>query len=165
MQEISGAGGNWQVIEEVFDPTVVKQQDSLSCGPACGEMLLKDREINDVDRYIIAAETGVPVDVVYLALVLNTLATLKIGVWRGGGFVSNLADISTILDRLIARGSWAAEMKEFGNPIAHLVVVDGCDDAGRVLIRDPWNGTRYKMDREEFLTYWTTRGIYSEGNQ
>ncbi len=165
MQELVGAGGNWQFIDEIFDSSIVQQQDNLSCGPACGEMLLKDRGVNNVDRYIIAAETGVPVDVAYLALVLNTFDSSNIGVWRGGGFVFDLADISSVLDRLIARGSWAAEMKEFGNPIAHLVVVDGFDDAERVLIRDPWKGTRYKMEREEFLNYWTTRGIYLEGNQ
>lgn len=41
-----GAGGNWRVTDEVVDPKVVKQQDDLSCGPACAEMLLKDRGIN-----------------------------------------------------------------------------------------------------------------------
>jgi hypothetical protein len=50
MQEFAGAGGNWRVIEEVFDPTVVQQQDNLSCGAACGEMLLKDRGVDDDSR-------------------------------------------------------------------------------------------------------------------
>ncbi|MEQ9668613.1 hypothetical protein [Coleofasciculus sp. G2-EDA-02] len=43
MQELLGAaGGSWRVIDEVFDSTVVLQQDNLSCAPACGEMLLKE---------------------------------------------------------------------------------------------------------------------------
>ncbi|MBC6423363.1 MAG: hypothetical protein GDA43_20045 [Hormoscilla sp. SP5CHS1] len=162
MQELSGAGGNWRVIDEAIDPTVVQQQDSLSCGPACGEMLLRDRGVNDVDQSIIAYETGVPVDVAYLARVLNQIDRSDIGLWRGGNFVSD--DMSAMLDRLIAKGSWAAEMKEFGNPIAHLVVVDGCDALGFVKIRDPWNQTKYKMEKEEFLNYWTTRVIYLEPN-
>ena len=165
MQESAGAGGSWRIIDEVFDPTVVQQQDNLSCGPACGEMLLKDRGVNDVEQLVIADLTGVPVDVVYLARALNNLDQSSAGVWSGGCFVSNLADLSNVLDRLIAKGSWAAEMKEFGNCIAHLVVVDGLDEAGKVRIRDPWNGTRYKMEREEFLNYWTTRGVYLQINQ
>ena len=55
-------------------------------------------------------------------------------------------------------------MKEFGNPIAHLVIVDGFDKNGKVLIRDPWHGTRYKMEKAEFLNYWNTRGVYMEKN-
>lgn len=165
MQELSGAaGGSWRVIDEVFDSNVVLQQDNLSCAPACGEMLLKERGINDVTQAAIAAETGVPVDVRYLALALNKLAPSSIGVWCGGNFGVELAEMPTLLERLIAKGSWAAEMKEFGNPIAHLVVVDGFDEAGRLLILDPWNGTRYKMEKAEFLNYWNTRGVYLEKN-
>lgn len=166
MQEFSGAaGGSWRILDEVFDSNVVRQQDSLSCAPACGEMLLKDRGINEVTQSVIAAETGVPVDIKYLAIVLNTLAPSKGGVWRGGNFAIDLAEMSNLLNRLIAKGSWAAEMKELGNPIAHLVVVDGFDETERVLIRDSWHGTRYKMEKEEFLNYWNTRGVYLEKSQ
>ncbi len=63
MEGLSGAGGNWQVIDEIADEAVVKQQDKLSCGPACGEMLLSDRGIGDVNQSLIAAETGVPVSI------------------------------------------------------------------------------------------------------
>ncbi|NEP09178.1 MAG: hypothetical protein F6K14_02815 [Symploca sp. SIO2C1] len=165
MQERSGAaGGSWQVIDEVLDSNVVRQQDNLSCAPACGEMLLQERGISDVTQAVIAAETGVPVDVRYLAVVLNKLAPSKIGVWRGGNFGVELAEMPILLERLITKGSWAAEMKEFGNPLAHLVVVDGFDKAGRLLIRDPWHGTRYKMEKVEFLNYWNTRGLYLENN-
>lgn len=165
MQELSGAaGGSWRVIDEVFDSTVVLQQDHLSCAPACSEMLLKEWGINGITQSTIAAETGVPVDVRYLALTLNELAPSNIGIWRGGNFGVELAEIPTLLKRLSAKGSWAAEMKEFGNPIAHLVVVDGFDEAGRLRIRDPWNGTRYKMEEAEFLNYWNTRGVYLEKN-
>ncbi|MGB7444110.1 MAG: hypothetical protein WA919_23845 [Coleofasciculaceae cyanobacterium] len=72
MQELSGAaGGGWRVIDEIFDSNVVLQQDNLSCAPACGEMLLKEQGINDITQLAIATETGVPVDVRYLAIVLN----------------------------------------------------------------------------------------------
>lgn len=165
MQEFSGAaGGSGRILDEVFDSNVVRQQDKLSCAPACGEMLLKERGINDVTQAEIAAVTGVPVDVRYLAIVLNSLAPSNMGVWRGGNFGVELPQMLNLLERLMAKGSWAAEMKEFGNPIAHLVIVDGFDEVGRVRIRDPWHGSRYKMEKEEFLNYWNTRGVYLENN-
>lgn len=37
--------------------------------------------------------------------------------------------------------------------IGHWVVVDGVDDMGRVIIRDPAEGTQYKMAIEEFFEY------------
>ncbi|MEG3849047.1 hypothetical protein QT971_16890 [Microcoleus sp. herbarium19] len=73
MQELSGAGGNWRVIDEIVDANVVQQQDNLSCGPACGEMLLRNRGVNDIDRYASASESGVPVSPQVLASVLNAL--------------------------------------------------------------------------------------------
>ena len=36
----NGAGGYWRVIDEVAMTMVIQQQDRLSSGPACGEMLL-----------------------------------------------------------------------------------------------------------------------------
>ncbi len=164
MPELSGAGGFWRAIDEKPDSNVVQQQDNFSCGPACGEMLLKDRGIYQINQSAIARETGTPVDVRVLAQVLNLLDISKTGEWRGGNFVSDLASISTIFERLIAKGSWAAEMKEFRNPIAHLVVVDGIELSGKVLIRDPWEGTKYKMEPEDFFNYWNTRGVYREIN-
>ena len=100
MQNLAGAaGGSWQVIDEVFDSNVVRQQDNLSSAPACGEMLLKDRGIDSVTQAVIATETGVPVDVRYLAIVLNTLAPSETGVWRGGNFAVEVAEMPNLLER------------------------------------------------------------------
>lgn len=41
-----------------------------------------------------------------------------------------------------------------------MVLVDGLDETGYVLIRDPWDGTKYKMTREDFLKYWNTQAVY-----
>jgi len=60
----------------------------------------------------------------------------------------------------MSTGAWIAELREPRARLGHLVVVDGWDALGRILIRDPWDGTRYKMDKEEFLQYWTLQGIY-----
>lgn len=50
---------------------------------------------------------------------------------------------------------------ETGAGIGHLVVVDGIDEAGAIVIRDPWDSTRYKMTQNNFLRYWTTEAIFA----
>jgi ABC-type bacteriocin/lantibiotic exporter with double-glycine peptidase domain len=49
---------------------------------------------------------------------------------------------------------------ETGAGIGHFVIVDGTDEDGFVLIRDPWQGTSYKMTKENFGQYWTTEAIF-----
>lgn len=161
MEGLSGAGGNWRVFDEIADPNVVKQQDKLSCGIACGEMLLKERQIYGVHQSIIAAETGVPVSVEALAVALNTLDYSDSSLWLGGTVSIPGATNSEIVDVLISTGYWAAVLWEPLADLGHMVIVDGIDDTEKILIRDPWNATRYKMDREEFLNYWNVQAIYS----
>jgi len=161
MEKLSGAGGNWRVIEEIAAPNVVKQQDKVSCGTACGEMLLRDREIYDVNQSIIAAETGVPVSAEVLALVLNSLDDSSSRVWLGGTVSIPETTDSEIIDILISTGSWGAVLWEPLAHLGHIVVVDGIDETGKILIRDPWDATSYKMDREEFINYWNSQAIYS----
>jgi filamentous hemagglutinin len=152
------AGGNWRVIEAKLDLRVVKQQDNLSCGVACGEMLLKERGINNINQRMIAGRSGVPVDVATLADVLNFFTENLNGEWQGRGFIYGTSYNDTV-DWLTNRGIWAAELRELGKGIGHLVIVDGFDTQGKMLIRDPWEGTSYKMEKEEFVNYWTLRGV------
>jgi filamentous hemagglutinin len=70
------------------------------------------------------------------------------------------ASFAELLEVLMSTGAWIAELREPGARLGHLVVVDAFDALGRILIRDPWDGTKYKMDKEEFLQYWTLQGIY-----
>ncbi len=157
---LSGAGGYWQIIDEVTDVSVIQQQDAVSCGPACAEMLLRDFGISNVSQEVIAQLTGVPVNVQALAQVLNQLAGLGERMWIGGGFAIEGAEEAEVLAVLISTGSWIAELRETGKRLGHLVVVDGYDGEGRIRIRDPWEGTRYKIEPEEFLNCWTLQGIY-----
>ena len=158
---LSGAGGNWRVIDEVIDLKVVKQQDDLSCGPACAEMLLTDRKIN-INQDIIASQTGVPVDSRTLASVMNTLDQESYRQWLGGCLTIPGATDSQLLDTLNNTGSWAALLREFRPVVklSHVVIIDGIDDARYILIRDPWEGTRYKMRKDDFLYHWTTDAIF-----
>lgn len=160
MQEFAGAGGSWRIIDEIFNPTVVRQQDNLSCGAACGEMLLKDRQVNDVDRYAIAAQTGVPVSPSSLAHVLNSLNPRASGQWVGAAVTIPGASELEIIEVLNATGSWAAMLWEPNASIGHFIIVDGRDNTGMIMIRDPWNATSYKMELEEFFNYWTLFAVY-----
>ena len=128
MAGLSGAGGNWQVIDEIADEAVVKQQDKLSCGPACGEMLLIDRGICDVNQSLIAAEIGVPVSIEDLAAALNVLDANGARFWLGGTVCIPGATYSEIIDVLITTGSWAAILWQPLADLGHVVIVDGLDD-------------------------------------
>ena len=161
MEQLSGGGGNWRRIDEIADSNVVKQQNQISCGTACGEMLLKDREIYDVNQSLIAAETGVPVSAEILAVALNIFDSSGVRVWLGGTVSLPGATDSEVIDVLIGTGSWGAVLWEPLAHLGHIVVVDGIDETGKILIRDPWDATSYKMDREEFINYWNSQAIYS----
>lgn len=152
---LAGAGGSWRTIGETPDPDVVRQQDSLSCGAACGEMVLRDRGIR-VDQSIVAAEAGgVPMFDKALARALQALDTSGAWVWQGGRIDIPGASRQELVGALNQTGSWIAFMKELRNRIGHTVVVDGLDAMERIRIRDPWDGTRYTMTMREFLRYWT----------
>lgn len=161
-EELSGAGGKWKVIDETGDSTVIQQRDTISCGLACAEMLLKYLGIYDVDQEFIASVTGTPVRVCDLAQAINQLDYDKSRQWEGGGLDIPGANDAELLSVLMSTGIWIAELRELGVRLGHLVVVNGYDINGRLLILDPWQQTRYKMDEETFLQYWTLQGIYSK---
>ncbi len=53
-------------------------------------------------------------------------------------------------------------MWDSGDKIGHWVVVNGVDDAGRVLIKDPFNETRYKMSLDSFKDVWNGQAVYKQ---
>ena len=163
MQELSGAGGNWRVIDEIVDANVVQQQDNLFCGPTCGEMLLRSRGVNEIDRYAIASESGVPVSPQVLASVLNAVNSTSSDRWVGAPLSIPGASNIQLIEVLNTTGSWAAMLWESEKSIGHMIIVDGFDDEEKILIRDPWAGTKYKMDIEEFLNYWTLFAVDRAG--
>jgi filamentous hemagglutinin len=133
----AGAGGNWNVLDEIADPNVVKQSTPTGCGGACGEMLLKDRNIF-VDQTQIGTGLKSPEQ-------LARDLTKNGGSSWSGGFVGFEA-----YDALNKTGSWSAIMWDQGSKIGHWVVVKGTDSKGNVSIYDPWKGTSYKMTDKEF---------------
>ena len=145
----AGAGGSWKVIDEISNPKVVKQINNVSCGAACGEMLLKDRNI-------FAKQTALGLEAKSTNDLARDLNKLGSGRWQG-----NFVSVDS-LEPLNKTGSWAAMMWEKGEKIGHWVVVKGSDKNGKIIIHDPWHGTSYKMTRDEFTNHWTGGAVYEQ---
>ncbi|PHM33839.1 DUF637 domain-containing protein [Xenorhabdus szentirmaii] len=143
-----GAGGNWNVLDEIVDPNVVKQKTPTGCGAACGEMLLKDRKV-PVSQTELGGGLKSPEQ---LARDLNKYSSD----WDGG-FVG--LENFHILN---STGSWAAMMWDQGSRIGHWVVVKGIDKAGNILIHDPWKGTSYKMTIDNFNKVWNEIAVFKQ---
>ena len=141
-----GAGGNWKVIDEITDPNVIKQVTPTSCGAACGQMLLKDRNIF-VNQTKLGTSLKSPEQ---LARDLSKQG----GNWDGGFVGEQAFDANKT-------GSWSAMMWDKGNKVGHWVVVKGTDKAGNVLIHDPWKGTSYKMTQKEFKGTWNGVAVFN----
>ena len=83
--------------------------------------------------------------------------------WEGG-VVNNISDPRRIFDNLRRRGPFITALTTPGSDL-HMVVVDGLDADGLVVVRDPYEGTTYKMTWPEFegvwqgMSVWRTRRI------
>jgi hypothetical protein len=77
--------------------------------------------------------------------------------WRGAGLDRNsFAGLNNT-------GSWGAMMTDGPGSLPHWVVVDGLDNAGMVMIRDPWQATRYTMAPGDFFgntSGWTGFSVF-----
>jgi filamentous hemagglutinin len=81
-----------------------------------------------------------------------------------GGQLDVWTDPRSTFDALASSGSFLTSIKSYGTNL-HMVVVDGLDDAGRVMIRDPWGtGTRYRMNWDDFTKHWIGDTVWWGGN-
>lgn len=141
-----GAGGNWNVLDEVIDPNVVKQATSTSCGAACAEMMLKDR--------------GIFTSQIELGTELTSMNSLANKLNKAdNGWVGNPVDVSSF-EALNSTDSWSAMMWDSGNKVGHWVVVKGVDNTGKVMINDPFKGTSYTMTVKDFKDVWNGHSVY-----
>ncbi|MBN7137863.1 hypothetical protein A7A76_24575 [Lysobacter enzymogenes] len=147
-EALGGAGGNWRVIDEVADGSVVQQATPTSCGQACAQMLLADRAVI-VDQVQFGGELT---SAQGLAAKMNKFDHG----WVGAGVDSSS------FGALNETGSWSAMMWEKGNGYGHWVVVDGLNDSGMVLLRDPFNATRYSMTPLDFDNSWSGYSVFKQ---
>jgi filamentous hemagglutinin len=145
-----GAGGSWKVIDEYPDPAVVKQLTPHSCVAAVGEMLLRSRGISVSQQEIIDI-IGEPSGIDYLAGYLNSIDLSR---ERWFGQVVERRNISILL----RRGMFGTVLRE-GSTLGHLVLVSDIV-SGRLIIKDPWDGTSYKMSILEFFRHWNGEALF-----
>jgi ABC-type bacteriocin/lantibiotic exporter with double-glycine peptidase domain len=141
-----GAGGSWRTIDEVTDAIVIRQSNSMNCGAACGEMLLRAQGVF-VSQEMIAEIAGAPSSAESLAAALNDLNTH--GTWFGSGVTKSS------FEALNQTRLWSAMLFEASARFGHWVCVSGLNPAGRVIIFEPADGTRYMMEIEEFMAHLT----------
>jgi filamentous hemagglutinin len=154
-----GAGGLWNTIDEVVDPAVVRQLNGGSCGPSCGAMLLRATG-NPAAQSAIALRQGAVMsdNASRLAGAMNDLAGTP-GIWKGG-FIDVFTNPTGTFGVLSRNGSFATTLRTPAMKVSHMVVVDGLDDVGRVLIRDPAGVTRYLMNWDDFIKVWEGQSVY-----
>lgn len=139
---------NWEALNERFSSDVVRQSNRDSCISAVGEMLSEGRL---TEKELIGLLSKRP-DIKDLVEHL------------GPEWTDELRRFSSISE-ISEKGPWAAELMEnAGTELEkslHTVVVDGVSDSGNLVIRDPWEGTKYEMDIKHFLEdVWTGRAVY-----
>lgn len=130
---------------------LVRQATDDGCGPACGEMLLRDRGF-DVDQGTIADGLPLPATAEHLAARMRALSTIP---WIGA-FISieNGASWDFVAALTAEQVSWAALLEPGGfRATGHWVVVDDVSIEGIVTLRDP-RGEVVLQPMEEFLVLW-----------
>ena len=147
-----GAGGFWKVFNEQQDDSVIKQKTPLSCVAAVGVMLLHSRGIMMTQEKII--------DIIGEASTTEKLADLLNEIDNSGSEEKWHGVIVAVkyLEKIANVSPFGAVLRE-GNPLGHLVLIDGFD--GNLLnIKDPWDGTSYQMAIEDFLKVWNGEIIF-----
>jgi ABC-type bacteriocin/lantibiotic exporter with double-glycine peptidase domain len=150
MESKAGAFGNWERRKHKKDPSIVQQTSGTSCVSAVGEMLLRERGINNITQEQILAEIGEPSDVVSLARCLNRFDKSDDGlIWHG------IAIPPEQLDAALSKGSIGAFLiNDYRDRLLHAVLVKGIDDNDLIKINDTFDQTSYIMTREDFLNHW-----------
>ncbi len=154
--EIAGAGiGRWTRHNEVVDQSVIQQVEGNWCVLACAEMLTNggatQRQLSGLVD-IVSAGT----DPEAVAAVLNRLDPNAVKTWTAG----NVLHLPDPFGAVSSTGSWGAMMKIDGGH--HMIIVDGIDEAGMVMVRDPYAASRYNTTLDEFHAFWTENVLFSQ---
>ncbi len=141
---------------------VVLQKEN-SCVFATGEGL-SDGNLKQ-DELI--AEFALRLDKQFLEKNPNPLGNLeflaeKLGPpWFGGYRKEEISAREKLFKIQSKNTSWGAELKSYGEE-AHLVIVDGISPEGTIMIRDSQKATKYELSFDDFLHFWSERGVYKD---
>lgn len=154
----------WAELDPQDDPRAVQQVEEVWCGAATGQMLLADRGIV-VSQFDIVQRAGLTEAGIHdkgLAQALQMLDGTGRYEWQAGSPVlAGVHEEEALFHALSAYGSWGAIILTRGR-FLHMVVVDGLDEQGRVIIRDPAQGKRYHIAFGEFFyEFWTLIAVWA----
>lgn len=150
----------WRRIPRIGAGPVVTQDNENACGPACGEMLLRDRGYIADQRVIAGGDDG-PFSERQLAIRLTQVSNRR---WVGRAIILRGEPTSDLVAEICRRkGSWAALLLPGGHHyVGHWVVVDGVAQGALILVRDPV-GRAYGMLADDFLPLWSYTVHVAEG--
>ena len=140
-----GSLGDWNKIDEKTDVSIVKQMDE-TCVSAVGEMLAEYYGLK-ITQAEILDEIGILSNSTALAKFFNSKETENSVKWEGGGW-----QFETPIGAL----KWLVENYKIGAMLrnksakGHAVFIDGFDENGLVIVKDPFDQTVYKMKIENF---------------
>jgi ABC-type bacteriocin/lantibiotic exporter with double-glycine peptidase domain len=137
----AGAGGYWKRHNEKFDSQIVQQINEASCVSAVGEMMAQRFGLNLTQEKFLE-KLGNWSNSRDLAKVLNQFdLTNK---WLGGHPPNMLEYTQFLLENCVPI---CAIFRE-GNPLGHAVLIEGLNENGMVIIKDPFDQTEYLMNVE-----------------
>ena len=142
-----GSVGNWRKFEEKSDLTIVKQSNDASCVSAVGEMLAEHYGLK-INQNEILESIGIWSNAEALAEFLNSKETRNDVEWEGGSW--DIDKPTGALKWLIQNYKIGAMLRK-GSPVGHAVLVEGEDDDGLIMIKDPFDQTSYRMEIMDFL--------------
>ncbi|CAN5510202.1 hypothetical protein BH10CYA1_BH10CYA1_52730 [soil metagenome] len=150
----------YEEIEKVRSLEVPIQCHKNACVAAAGEILTKGKIdqhtlVQRLEQYLLPEKRCTE-----SLLALQDLATELGSAWEFKTVSKKRGiDFEPLLKELLAtKQPFAVTLKAF-QVDAHAVVVDGINAAGRVVIRDPGEGTIYQMKMPDFIEHWTGQAV------
>lgn len=157
------------------DPSGLDVYDA--CGNACGATLIREKGGQPLD-WVLQSNVAIQQGSILstgsgLAAAMNTLqsqgwragqpvAVTPGGTWKGGQVDVWSAPRKTF-NALGMHGSFMTSVRHPRTPIGvsnHMVIVDGFNTQGQVVIRDPADGTTYTMTWSSFRNIWQGDSVW-----
>lgn len=139
---------------------MVQQLHENACVAAVGEMLTNGTTKQEIlwEAFKAYHHPELLARMTYPTADLKWLANELGQEWRLAG-ARPIEAQNKLYSYLDSNQPWAAEFRDQGK-IAHLVVVDGLNDLGQIMIRDPAKATRYELAETDFLSLWNGRSLH-----
>ena len=150
----------YEEFEKVRSLEVPIQCHKNACVAAAGEILTKGKIdqhtlVARLEQYLLPEKRGTE-----SLLALQDLATELGSAWEFKTVSKKRnIDFEPLLKELFAtKQPFAVTLKAF-QVEAHAVVVDGVNAAGRIVIRDPGEGTIVQLKMKDFMDHWTGQAV------